>query len=183
MFENVTLYYFYQRTSQYPVSGMKAAFRSGFVGGLLTQAASTGSARLARDEALVVRINPGGARYHSFVAHDMYYRTLDAGSRFTAFNPGNSARDADGLITYVCSHEDPGVPNWVDLGCLPNSIIMERWQALPDGELRASVNTRKVQLGELNRVLGSAVGSVTRAERERQRMVRQAAYDQRLLTD
>lgn len=183
MFENVTLYYWYQRTCQFPVNGMNPAFRSGYVGGLVTQAGSFGGFRLAADEAMIVRIDPGGARYSSIVAHDMYYRTIDAGDRPSCFNPSQTVLGADGIATYVFAHSDPGVANWVDLAGLPGSIILQRWQALPEGELRAASAAQHVKLGELDRLLGADVGSVTTAEREQQIEARRASYRRRLIAD
>lgn len=183
MFDSVPLYYWYQRTSQFPVNAMTPAFRSGYVGGLITQAGSTGGFRLSPEAAVIVKVDPGGARYHSLVAHDMYYRTLDADGRSSAFNPGSATAGADGVITYVCAHQDPGVANWLDLAGLPGCIMLQRWQALPPGDLRASITTRHVRLSDLDRLLGAEVGSVTRSERARQLAKRHEDYRRRLIVD
>lgn len=181
MFDHVPLYYWYQRTCQFPINDLTPAFRSGYVGGLVTQAGSFGGFRLGEDDCIVVRIDPGGARYHSIVAHDMYYRTIDAGNRSSCFNPGQVVLGSDGVATYVFAHRDPGVANWVDLAGLPGSIILQRWQALPPGDLKASSAAQHVKLADLDRLLGADVGSVTSAERARQIETRRQSYDRRLI--
>jgi hypothetical protein len=181
MFENVTLYYWYQRTCQFPVNGLTPAFRSGSVGGLITQAGSFGGFRLGEDDCVIVRIDPGGARYHSIVAHDMYYRTVEAGERPSSYNAGQTIYGPDGVATYVFSHRDPGVANWVDTAGLPATIILQRWQALPPGDLAASSATQHIKLTDLNRLLGTETGSVTSAERARQIEARRQSYQRRLI--
>lgn len=181
MFENVTLYYWYQRTCQFPVNALTPAFRSGYVGGLVTQAGSFGGFRLGDDDCVVVRIDPGGALYHSIVAHDMYYRTIEAGERPSSYNPGQTEYGPDGVATYVFAQCDPGVANWVDTAGLPGTIILQRWQALPPGDLRASSSARHAKLGELDSLLGVDAGSVTSAQRAQQIAARRQSYQRRLI--
>ncbi len=181
MLDHATLYYWYQRTSQFPVNSMTPAFRSGYVGGLVTQAASFGGFRLGEEDALVVRINPGGARYHSIVAHDMYYRTIEADRRPSCRNPGQTVYGDDGFATYVFAHRDPGITNWIDTAGLPGTIILQRWQALPGGDLHASSEAQHVRLADLDRLLGSAARSIDNAARARELEARRHAYARRLI--
>jgi len=156
MFENVPLFYWYQRTQQHPVNSLTPIRRSGYLGGLLSQGSSVGGFHLGKNDAIIARVNPGGARYHSMVAHDMHWRTMEADRRCSSYNPGQALLDADGTTTYVFAHEDPGAANWVDLAGLAGSIIHHRWQALPAGDLTASAAAAHVRLADV------ASGSVER---------------------
>jgi hypothetical protein len=115
----------------FPVNVVPPVRNAGAFGGLVSQSGSTGHFNVADDEALVITVTQGAARYMSFMAHDPWWRTLDFAPRTASLNNAQIARDADGAITFVVAPVDPGVHNWIDTGGLHEGIFYFRWQGLP----------------------------------------------------
>ncbi|HWU79739.1 MAG TPA: hypothetical protein VN158_06700, partial [Caulobacter sp.] len=97
------------------------------------QATSEARFRLASDEALVVTIDPCGARYLGVQLADPWGASIDYGAHTSSLNQHQAHRSADGTITYVVSLSDPGVHNWLDPAGLEQGTMLHRWQGLPDG--------------------------------------------------
>jgi hypothetical protein len=72
--------------------------------------------QLERDEALIVEIEaPGPEEYLGFHLNNYWLQSLDYAGRITSLNARQAHVDADGRIRYVLAHDDPGVPNWLDV--------------------------------------------------------------------
>ena len=185
MVEEVPLYYWFTRLfSAKPVNTLVNPTPSGTLGGLVTQAGAQGRFHLADDEAMVVRVDPAGARYGALAAHDWWFRSLDYWNRTTSLNTADTLPDADGLCTYVVSPADPGAHNWIDTCGLHDVLMLYRWQGLPERQVRkgpAIPAVRLVKLRELESALPKNTVMVTPAERQRQREARAAAYARRLI--
>lgn len=67
-------------------------------------------------EALIVEIDEPTARYWSLQLYsEGWYESLDFSSRCTNRNNTQVHVDPDGVVRFVISEQDPGVPNWLDL--------------------------------------------------------------------
>jgi hypothetical protein len=76
--------------------------------------------RLAPDEALVVEIAaPEPGAYLGFHLVNYWLQSLDYVGRTTSCNNLQAHVGGDGVIRYVLAHEDPQVPNWMDVGGHP----------------------------------------------------------------
>lgn len=135
------------------------------------QATSEARFRLAPDEALVVTIDPCGARYLGVQLADPWGASMDYGVHTSSLNQHQAHRSADGTITYVVSLSDPGVHNWLDPAGLEQGTMLVRWQGLPDGGFdseRSVRASRVVRLDQLASALPTDMRRVTPAERRRQ---------------
>jgi hypothetical protein len=103
---------------------------------------------LRDDEALVVTMNPLGAKYLSFQIADPWSITPDY-SRFTnGLNNAQSKTNKDGTYTFVISPRDPGTWNWIDTQGLHMGLLLLRWQELSDEPLSGqSDETRRTEKG------------------------------------
>jgi len=153
---------------------------SGPGGGLVSQRASIGDALLSDDDALVITLQPGGAKYYSLVSHDYWFITTDVTKHVSSLANGQSQPNADGTVTYVMSIKDPGVANWIDPGGLHNPIMMIRLQGLPaHPTTEPSVTARLVKLSELKGELPPETQWVTPQQRAAEVARRKAQYESR----
>ncbi|MGF7150159.1 hypothetical protein FHS96_003817 [Sphingomonas zeicaulis] len=169
--EDVPLYYWFFRLSAgQAVNSMPPPFRTGAVGGLVTQASGIGRLRLEEDQAAIVRFNRAGAAYCSLQFAIWWYRSLDAHRLQSGLSAAQCVPDADGSITAVMSARDPGVANWVQTDGLRDLLPMIRWQGLPAMQAGAGPNHELTVVGmdELDGRLGGAVARLDRAARATQ---------------
>jgi len=147
------------------------------------QATSEARFRLAADEALVVTIDPCGARYLGVQLADPWGASMDYGVHLSSLNQHQAQRSADGTITYVVCLSDPGVHNWLDPAGLEQGTMLHRWQGLPEGEFpseRSVRAARVVRLDQLASVLPADMRRVTPAQRRQQLSERAAGLARRL---
>ena len=166
------------------VNAMTQPKNTGAVGGLATQQTSFGRAHLADDEAMVVTLSRGGARYRSLSLYDRWYRTIDPGLHMSSMTNDQAVPNADGTVTHVISSRDPGVWNWLDAAGQRELFILQRWQGLPHEpkpEDRLFVETRMVKLDNLQAALPPDIRKVTAAERRLQVGERLAQYRARFV--
>jgi len=143
--------------------------------------AANGNFRIASDEALVVTLDPVGARYVGFDSTDPWLVSRDHISATGSLNNNQLRPNADGTYTYVVAPEDPGVANWVDTGGLHEGKLLIRWQVLPasakaDGAVRA---VKLVKVAELRTALPAEFEAVRPVQRLALRSVRAKDYAHR----
>jgi hypothetical protein len=146
------------------------------------QATSEARFRLAADEALVVTIDPRGAKYLGVQLADPWGASMDYAAHTSSLNQHQAHRSADGTITYVVALADPGVHNWLDPAGLEQGTMLHRWQGLPDGGFdtdRSVRSARVVTLDQLASVLPTDMRRVTPAERRQHLSARAAALARR----
>lgn len=159
---------------------MDAPYRAVTTGGLLTQVSAKGFFCLGEEDALVIRMTTGGARYASLVVHDCYYRTIDYPHCTSTLNLAQLVPDADGAYHYVVSIRDPGVFNWIDTGGLHDLIANHRWQGLPEHGA-PDLSVRLVPFSRLREVLPPETCWVSPGDRKAQLAARRAGFERRLI--
>ena len=95
---------------------------------LSTQLQSAGYFQLADDQALVVTIDPGSARYFNVPITDDWTITGNYWDEQTSLNKAQAVANQDGTYTLVISPTDPGVANWISTGGLNQGTISIRFQ-------------------------------------------------------
>lgn len=123
---------------------------------------------LAEDEAAVVTIARGDAKYTGFQVVDPWTIADDARKYQTSLNTAQSTPDKDGNYTYVISPRDPGVANWLDTNGLRDGFGIVRWQAVPAEMTNAGLmrGYRVIKLADVAKLRG--VARVTPAQRRAQ---------------
>ncbi|MDB3856035.1 DUF1214 domain-containing protein [Halieaceae bacterium] len=84
--------------------------------------------KLLPQQALVIELAEPDAALWSFQLADYWWQSLDYVSRTGSINGHQAVADSDGKYRLVISHQDPGVPNWLDPGGHPEGMIMYRYQ-------------------------------------------------------
>jgi hypothetical protein len=151
-------------------------------GALRNQVYVGGHFRLEDDEAFVVDINDGGARYFTVPISNVWGTTLGIKDRTASLNKAQSRPNPDGTWTYVISNADPGVHNWVDPCGLSEGILTLRMAEFPDQRPTdgLAASGRVVKLADLEAELPPGSSEVNAAERSQQLARRAAAYARRL---
>jgi hypothetical protein len=96
-------------------------------GGLRGLAYGFGNFRCEPGEAVIIEVTPPPCHYWSFSLANRYWETLEWNRRQTSLNGHQARLDSDGAFRAVISHEDPGVPNWLDPAGHSVGTIMGRY--------------------------------------------------------
>lgn len=147
---------------------------------LATQLQSVGYFQLADDDALVLTIDPGKARYFSVPVTNDWTITNNYWDQQTSLNVSQSIENADGTYTIVVSPTDPAVANWVSTGGLNQGTISIRFQDFdPLSTVDPTVSSQVVKIADLASVLPANTVYVTVDERADQIAERQLGYNRR----
>ena len=147
---------------------------------LATQLQSAGYFQLADDEALVITINPGKARYFSVPVTNVWTITDNYWDQQTSLNVIQSEQNSDDTYTFVLSPTDPAVANWVSTGGLNQGTISIRFQDFdPNSDIDPTVSSQVVKLADLADVLPAGTVYVTPDGRAAQIATRQLGYSKR----
>jgi len=145
--------------------------------------ASSGTFKLAADEALVLTLDPSGAKYLSVDLTDPWLVSREHITANGNLNNLQAESSKDGTYTYVISARDPGIRNWLDTGGLRQGSILIRWQALPPGTTSADHAVRKIAVVKLDQLSAALPADATRVspeQRRRDNQARAASYAHRL---
>lgn len=166
--------------SQGPANQLAARVRgldSGVEGAII------GTARfsLRDDEALVLDIDPQGARYTGVQLTDPWSRSIPYWNDFTSRSDRQAKPNADGSISFVVSPRDPGYANWVSTGGLHDGFVALRIENFTKTDVAKAVRgSRVVKLADLAGVLAADAVRVTPAQRTEELAQRQAGFRKRL---
>jgi len=83
---------------------------------------------LAPDQALIVSSDVPDARYWTLQLYELgWFELADTVERQVSLNHTQVDLDDDGRMHIVVSHDDPGVPNWLDSGGRRAGLLTFRW--------------------------------------------------------
>ena len=82
---------------------------------------------LASDEALVMKVKPPKCRFWNFQLDNWWMESLGFVNRKVWVNWSQATYEEDGSIILICSDEDPGYGNWLDLAGHRSGTGMWRW--------------------------------------------------------
>jgi hypothetical protein len=151
-------------------------------GALRNQVYVGGHFQLEDDEAFVIDVNDGGARYFTVPISNVWGTTMGIADRTGSLNKAQSEPNADGTWTYVLANQDPGVHNWLDPSGLTEGILTLRMAEFPDQRPTEGLaaSGQVVKVADLESVLPAGTREVSAAERAAQLAGRAAAYRRRL---
>ena len=184
MTRDVPLYFWFTMLGHgRPMNLLGPAVGSGGVGGLRSQYATHGTLKIADDEAYVLKVNAGNAAFRDIVAHDWWHRSIRPDVSTGSFDNAQMVADDDGNFTFAIGPTDPGIHNWVDTGGLHETLLLHRWQgvpqATPEDQLPRVISEQLVKLDDIERATAGAK-RVTAAERAEQIAHRKRSYAGRL---
>ncbi|MBP1687234.1 MAG: hypothetical protein H6Q33_3377 [Deltaproteobacteria bacterium] len=170
-------------TCRRPVNDFRMKLDADTDGALRNQIYMGGQFRLTDEEALVLTVRLGGAKYFIAPITNIWGTTNDILNRTGSLNKAQSVANPDGTYTYVVSVADPGVHNWVDPSGLHEGIMTLRWAEFSTGRPTTDlgVQSEVVPLAQLRNALPAGTRFVTAAERREQIAERARNYAWRLL--
>jgi hypothetical protein len=139
---------------------------------------SSGHFHLADDEALLLTLDPIGAKYLAVQLANGWLGSLDYIHHDASLNLSQVVPNADGSVTFAVAATDPGVANWLDTTGLHDGSIFVRWQKLPESLSGAAFGVRDVKLVKLSAAT-AVLPRVSPAARRQQEVARAAAYGRR----
>lgn len=148
-------------------------------GMLITQAYSLGHFQLDKNQALVLTVHPGTAKYMTVPVSNLWGTTMDPVHHLSSRNLDQVKKNPDGSFTVVVAQTDPGLENWVDTEGLSEGMLFLRWAAIADsspGAPKPGVEGKVVSLADLASL---RLGNVDEAAREREVKERARDYDLR----
>jgi hypothetical protein len=87
---------------------------------------------LPPDEALIIRVRPPRAKYWSVEFGNYWWETMDYRYRLASTNCHHAVLEDDGELIVVVSHDDPGLPNWLDPSGHTEGYVTYRWMLAED---------------------------------------------------
>jgi len=122
--------------------------------------------------------------YSGFSLSNLWGESLDFANHQSSLNgfQAEADRDESGAITrYVVSHDDPGVPNWLDTTGHREGFLSPRWSYAkqPPKELWPTIVAKKVRFEKIHDHLPAATRTVSAEERAERIRVRQLHVQRR----
>jgi len=130
--------------------------------GLKGQAYGMGPWRCEPDEAVILHLDPPACRMWGVSLCDRFWQSIDFGDRQSSLNSHQAVPDADGGVTFVISHDDPGLANWLDPGGHREGTLAVRYLL---AETVPTLDYRPVARAELDRALPDGVAPITPEQR------------------
>jgi len=82
---------------------------------------------LPPDEALIIRVTPPKAHYWAVEFGNYLWETMDYRYRLSSTNDHHAVLEDNGELIMVVSHDDPGLPNWLDPSGHSEGYFTIRW--------------------------------------------------------
>jgi len=148
------------------------------VGNLADQWTSMSLFSLSDDEALVVTVSSSSAAYQGLQVGSVFFDYFDP-YRQVSLSRAQSHPSSDGLLRYVVSARDPGVPNWIDTTGHERGFLLLRWQGLRKLDPADFPTGKVIPLESLFAVLPPDVPRIDAAARRVHLDARAAQLDRR----
>jgi hypothetical protein len=131
------------------------------------------------DEALIVSVRPPACAYWHFELGNEWMNSVDYRYRLSSLNSEQAVFNPDGTVVIVLAHEDPGVPNWLDLAGYTSGLINSGWIEPNEPPLP---QTHLVKFADLDRELPWGTLRIRADWRREQLRLRKIGVDRRFPT-
>lgn len=123
-----------------------------------------GAYDITPDNVLIIEAKvPTSCRYWSTILTNEIYETTDWINNQSSLNDSQAHVDKDGIVRFVVSLKDPGVPNWLDPAGYTTGAIQGRWT---DCDSQPIPTIKKVAFANVRKELPADTPTVTPVQRE-----------------
>jgi hypothetical protein len=145
--------------------------------------ASAGRFEIQDDQALVITVVSGGAKYMGMQVTDPWMIGFSPRDYLSSYNQAQSQSNSDGTYTYVLAPKDPGCANWVDTNGCNQGWMLFRWQSTPSNLQGNSLikQCRLMAADELFAQLPKCLISVDADKRSEEQKARDSDWSRRIL--
>jgi len=105
--------------------------------------------KLASDEALVIEVIPPACDAWNFQLNNHWMESLDYRYHNICINKQNASYEPDGKVRVLVSHQDPGLPNWIETADHSEGTMCWRWYRIHPGAEPVQPSCRVVKKNEL----------------------------------
>lgn len=98
------------------------------------------------DEALIIRVTPPVAQYWALEFGNYWWETMDYRYRLSSTNCHHAVLEDDGELIVVISHDDPGLPNWLDPSGHSEGYLTFRWMLAQTCPIPEAVQVKRADL-------------------------------------
>lgn len=105
---------------------------------------------LQPDEALVIEVFPPECDAWNFQLNNYWMESLDYRYHRISINKHGAHYEPDGKVRIIVSHEDPGMPNWIETADHREGTMCWRWYRIHEGSKAVEPVCKSVKLTELN---------------------------------
>ena len=133
--------------------------------GIPEAVSSAGRYELSTDEAMIIETPMPDVVHGGIQLGNSWVESIDYQTHQTSLNWFQSVPDSDGIVRYVLAHDDPRVPNWLDISGHPNGGIFMRWQSPTDENYPDKPTVKLVAFEDVGENLPADHPTVTPAER------------------
>ena len=104
---------------------------------------------LEADEALLIEVQPPQCDAWNFQLNNYWMESLDYRYHNICINKHSAVYEADGSVRLVVSHQDPGVPNWIETAHHREGTMCWRWYRIHTDSEPVQPGCRLVKLNEI----------------------------------
>jgi len=108
--------------------------------------------KLEQDEALIIEVQPPLCDAWNFQMNNYWMESLDYRYHTICINAQSAVYGPDGSIRLVVSHDDPGVPNWIETAQHREGTMCWRWYRLHENANPVQPSCRVVQKSEISQL-------------------------------
>jgi hypothetical protein len=101
--------------------------------------------KLSNNEALVIEVKPPLCDSWNFQLNNYWMESLDYRYFNISINKASATYEPDGSVKVVVSHQDPGLPNWINTCGHNEGTMCWRWYRLRDGEKAVEPSCRVIK--------------------------------------
>lgn len=105
--------------------------------------------KLAPDEALVIEVKPPACDTWNFQLNNYWMESLDYRYFPISINKHSAKYEKDGSVRVIISHQDPGIPNWINTCDHTEGTMCWRWYRLAQGNEPVEPKCSVVKFSEI----------------------------------
>ena len=105
--------------------------------------------KLAPDEALVIEVQPPACDTWNFQLNNYWMESLDYRYFPISINKHSAKYEKDGSVRVIISHQDPGIPNWINTCDHTEGTMCWRWYRLAQGNEPVEPKCSVVKFSEI----------------------------------
>jgi len=106
--------------------------------------------KLSDDEALIIRVTPPLCDNWNFQLNNYWMESLDYRYFNIGINKNSAHYEKDGSVKVIVTHQDPGLPNWINTAYHREGTMCWRWYRLAKGENSVEPACEVVKIYKLN---------------------------------
>ncbi len=103
-------------------------------------------------EVLLIEVNPPECDAWNFQLNNFWMESLDYRYHNICINKQSAHYEPDGKVRIAVSHEDPGLPNWIETAAHREGTMCWRWYRIHEGSEPVQPSCQVVNLNELSQL-------------------------------